>query len=79
MVPCLRLVSDKINLELGFVGISLLCVVHPRPEAFRNAQIELEQTRKLSAFHPTFIPSVKTRRVSHLKNISWALDFDVWR
>lgn len=63
MVPCLHLVSDKINLELGFIGISMLCVVYPRPEVFRNAEIQLEQTCELSAFHPTFIPSVKTLRV----------------
>lgn len=44
MVPCLHLVSDKINLDLGFVGMSMLRVVHPRLEAFRNAGIQLEQT-----------------------------------
>lgn len=70
MVPCLRLVSDKMNLELGFIGISTLCVVQPRSEVFRNTKIQLEQTCELSAFHPTFIPLVKTRRGCHLKNIS---------
>lgn len=39
--PCLLLVSDKIDLELGFfVGISTFCVAHPRPGALRNAGIQ---------------------------------------
>lgn len=57
--PCLQLVSDKINLELGLVGISMLCVVHPRPEAFSNTDIQPQQRCRLSSFHRTFIPPVE--------------------
>lgn len=91
MVPCLHLVSDKMNLVLGFVGISMLCVVHPRREAFRNVGTQLEQSCELPAFHPAFIPSLKNEAwVSPQKHLGseggfqqgvnrvWALDFDAW-
>lgn len=77
--PCLQLVFDKINLELGLVvGISTLCVVQPRPEAFSNTDIQPEQRCRLSSFHLTFIPLVDALggepRQKHLVSEGWRME-----
>lgn len=86
VVPSLLLVSERIIVEFGLVGILRLCANNPRPEALKMQRC-IQSKCKVFVFHLTFIPSgvpcergVEVSGTGFQQRVKgvYALDFDIW-
>lgn len=68
VVPSLLLVSERIIVEFGLVGILRLCANNPRPEALKMQRC-IQSKCKVFVFHLTFIPSLRIRQGCHVKEV----------